>query len=204
MRFVRPPLWLKRLYPKLTWRIPAQEKILYLTFDDGPVPEITPWVLDQLKRFNAKAVFFCIGINAENNPGLLSRILSEGHRIGNHTYSHVDGWRYSAEKYFDEVERCSAIHKTNLFRPPYGKLKWAQLQRLKKDYKIIMWDVLSYDYDTRITPEQCLNNVIKNSRAGSIIVFHDSIKAGPNLLHALPVVLKHFSEKGFQFKALNL
>lgn len=210
--FVKTPKILKRLFANLTWDVSTNEKDIYLTFDDGPTPEITKWVLDQLNKYNAKATFFCIGKNVAEHPGIVQNIIANGHSIGNHTQSHANCWKVSKSTYLNDVEEAQKIinskvlnrESINLFRPPYGKITSKRAKHLhKKGYKIIMWDVLSADFDQRIHPEKCLDNVLKNSKKGSIIVFHDSIKAQKNLKYALPKVLKHFSKKGYSFKSIS-
>ena len=201
--------------------MPATGPVLFLTFDDGPHPEVTPQVLAILKRFDAKATFFCVGENVAKHTGIVQRVLEEGHVIGNHTYHHLNGWRTDAKKYSDDVFKCQELIKevrsplstanstvrrgqwtVDLFRPPYGKLKPSQVKILRKDFKIIMWDVLSRDYNQKISGEKCFLNVIHHARKGSIIVFHDSLKAKDRVLYALPKVLEHFSKQNFSFKAL--
>lgn len=211
--FVKTPLILKRLFSNLTWSITTNKKELYLTFDDGPTPQITEWVLEQLKLYNAKATFFCIGKNVEHHPDIFTKIITEGHSIGNHTQNHTNCWKTSKKTYLKDVDEAQQVinstinnqqsESVNLFRPPYGKItpKRAK-QLLKKGYNIIMWDVLSADFDTKISPEKCLENVIKNTKKGSIIVFHDSNKAYPNLQVVLPKTLEYFSNIGYQFKNL--
>ncbi len=200
-----------RIFSKYTWRFPSNKKEIFLTFDDGPTPEITEFVLDELKKYNAKATFFCIGKNIKNHPDIFGKIVSEGHSIGNHTQNHLKGWKTNSKNYIENVLECeniilSEVEKSQqfkLFRPPYGKIKKNQAKKLlEKKYKIIMWDVLSADFDTTISKEKCLQNVLKNTTRGSIIVFHDSIKAAEKMQYALPIVLKEFSEKGFIFKAI--
>ena len=209
--FPRTPRLMMRIFSKYTWRFPSNKKEIFLTFDDGPTPEITEFVLDELKKYNAKATFFCIGKNIKNHPDIFDKIVSEGHSIGNHTQNHLKGWKTNSKKYIDNVLECenvilSEVEKSQqfkLFRPPYGKIKKNQAKKLlEKKYKIIMWDVLSADFDTTISKEKCLQNVLKNTTKGSIIVFHDSIKAAEKMQYALPIVLKEFSEKGFVFKAI--
>lgn len=193
---------LKNLYSSATWRVSAFQKKIYLTFDDGPIPEITPWVLDVLKQHNATATFFCVGDNIKKHPAIYNRILHEKHRIGNHTFNHINGWNTDTPTYIENIEKCAAVAATNLFRPPYGKLKPSQVRWLKKSYTIIMWDVLSGDYDKNTTPEQCLQNVCNNTRSGSIIVFHDSQKAFKNLEYTLPRFLHYAQEQGYEFERL--
>lgn len=201
--FFRTPFILPVLYPRLIWRIPTSQNKIYLTFDDGPVSGPTDFVLDQLKTFKAKSTFFCIGNNVSKNPVLFDQIRIQGHTVGNHTYNHVKGWNTSDEKYLADVERCQKeINGSNLFRPPYGRITRNQIKQLHH-FKIVMWDVLSYDYSQSISKERCLNGVLKATRPGSIIVFHDSYKAENNLKHTLPRVLDHFSGKGFEFESLS-
>ncbi|MGE0590349.1 MAG: polysaccharide deacetylase family protein, partial [Cyclobacteriaceae bacterium] len=169
----------------------------------GPVPGPTEFVLEELERFNAKATFFCIGNNIEKYPGVYQRILKEGHTVGNHTFNHTKGWTVSDDYYLKDVERCqSLVEPTKFFRPPYGRVKRSQLRKLV-DYKIVMWDVLSYDYSNSVKKETCLKGVIRATRPGSIIVFHDSYKAENNMTYALPRVLDHFKQSGFQFESLS-
>ncbi|CAM1351998.1 polysaccharide deacetylase family protein [Tenacibaculum crassostreae] len=203
--FIKTPRILKQLFAKYTWSFFTHKKEIYVTFDDGPIPEVTEFVLDQLKEYNAKATFFCIGDNVRKYPAIFSRIVSEGHTVGNHTFNHLNGWKTSNDTYFENTNKCEKLlnQKTKLFRPPYGRIKKSQAKHLlAKGYKIIMWDVLSADFDTNISKEKCLQNVVKNTKKGSIIVFHDSIKASDKLYYALPKVLKEFSEKGYEFKAI--
>lgn len=203
---------IKSIFSNYVWSIPNNEKKVYLTFDDGPIPEITDWVLVQLKKYNSKATFFCIGNNIEKHPEVFNKLIEEGHAIGNHTFNHVKGWNTTNKTYFKEVELCeAAIQKSSivnlsskLFRPPYGKIKPSQSRRLRKlGYKIIMWDVLSADYKKEISKEKCLQNVLRNVESGSIIVFHDSIKAFPNLEYVLPKTLQFLSENGFQCEIIR-
>lgn len=188
--------------PSAVWRKCATEKKLYLTFDDGPIPELTPWVLDILKQHSIKATFFCVGDNVNKHPELYARILNEGHSVGNHTYNHVNGWNTDTNEYLENTEKCAQLVKSKLFRPPYGKLKPTQIKRITANYSIIMWDILSGDYDKNITPERCLLNVINNIRNGSIIVFHDNIKAKDNLQYTLPKFIEYALEKGYDFGTL--
>lgn len=204
MYIVKPPYPLRMIYPSLIWRFSVSAKMLFITFDDGPVPFITPWILDTLKSYGAKATFFCVGENVTRYPEIYHRILSEGHTAGNHTYNHLNGWKTRTAAYLDNITKCSAVVKSNLFRPPYGKLKRKQIRSsyLHDNYRIIMWDVLSYDYDQKVSPEKCLQNVLKYAREGSVIVFHDNIKAEKNLRYTLPQVLEYYSKKGFTFCAI--
>jgi peptidoglycan/xylan/chitin deacetylase (PgdA/CDA1 family) len=203
---------IKNIFSNYIWNIPNSEKKVYLTFDDGPTPEITEWVLAQLKKYNFKATFFCIGNNIEKHPDLFNQLITEGHAVGNHTFNHVKGWNTPNKTYLKEVEKCEGMiqhysinqNLSKLFRPPYGKIKPLQSRKLRKlGYKIIMWDVLSADYKQTITKEKCLENVIKNVESGSIIVFHDSVKAFPNLEFVLPKTLQFLSENGYQCEIIN-
>jgi len=188
---------IKRLFPKLIWDIPNNEKIVYLTFDDGPTIEVTNWVLNQLGIYESKATFFCIGKNIKQNPEIFNRIISDGHSVGNHTFNHLNGWKTPTDRYIDNSK--FEVQNSRLFRPPYGKIKPNQARELRNlGYKIIMWDVLSADFDEKITPEKCLNNVISNVESGSIIVFHDSIKAFRNLEYVLPKTLQFLKQNGFE------
>lgn len=203
MYFVKSPQFVKELFPNFTWQIPTDEKRLFLTFDDGPIPEVTPWVLEQLAAFNAKATFFCVGDNIRKHPEVFAQVRALGHSVGNHTFNHVNGWVTDNLQYFHNVRHCASLVKTELFRPPYGRMKPKQAQFLQRHYRIVMWDVLSGDFDPRITPEQCFRNVAENAEPGSIIVFHDSLKARERLEYALPRVLEHFTARGYRFDALN-
>ena len=190
------------------------DKTLYLTFDDGPTPEITAWTLNMLKTYNAKATFFCIGNNVEKHPDIFNTIITEGHHIGNHTHNHLKGWKTSKTDYIENVQQAQnsidksivghkSELKTHLFRPPFGKIKNSQAKTLiALGYKIIMWSVISIDWEQKIPKEQCLKNVIKNTTNGNIVVFHDSVKASRNMQYTLPKVLEYFSNKGYTFKAI--
>lgn len=182
-----------------------QEPAVYLTFDDGPHPTATPFVLEQLKQYNAKASFFCIGKNVEEHPGIYKEILEQGHTTGNHTYDHLNGWHTPKEKYINNIQKAERQIAGNLFRPPYGRITRGQinaLTRRTKPFVIYMWDVLSADFDTTIIPEQCLENVLNNIEPGSIVVFHDSQKAWDRMSYALPKVLEHCRDKNWQIKSL--
>lgn len=189
-------------YPSLLWHVPVKDKILYLTFDDGPIPEVTPWVLEELKKRNVKATFFCIGDNVRKHPTIFQSIRENGHTTGNHTYHHLNGWDTADKKYSEDIELANKLISSRLFRPPYGKIRISQISALKKKYRIVMWDVLSKDYDTNLNGEQCYQRVIKSALPGSVIVFHDSLKAQNRLRHALPKVMDHFIKMGYTFAAL--
>lgn len=197
LRLVTVPKFVQRIYPKRIWALPNNDKKVYLTFDDGPIPEVTPWVLDTLRQYNAKATFFCIGDNIKKHPDIFNRILTEGHSVGNHTFNHLNGWETKTSEYIKNVEKCETYldETTKLFRPPYGKITSKQSKILQqRGYKIIMWSVLSYDYDASVSEEKCLQNVLQKIQPGSIIVFHDSLKAEKNLRHVLPEVLHFMNE----------
>ncbi|HPE42511.1 MAG TPA: polysaccharide deacetylase family protein [Bacteroidales bacterium] len=202
MKAVTVPVFLRIFYPSLLWQMPAGNQTLYLTFDDGPHPEITPKVLDLLDQYQAKATFFCVGENVERFPQTYAEILNKGHRTGNHTMNHLNGWKTNLNLYYENVNECRKLVDSDLLRPPYGRITPAQIQALKKEYKIVMWSVLSYDFDTETTPEQCLNYVIEHAEDGAIIVFHDSEKSARNMLAALPEVLSYYHSKGYQFEKL--
>lgn len=203
MYLVKTPKILKRTYPKYVWDFPTAEKTIYLTFDDGPTPKITEWVLDELNKYKAKATFFCVGKNVAENKMLYNRILQEQHAVGNHTYQHLNGWETKHITYLKDVLKCQQELDSKLFRPPYGKLTRQQTKAISKKFTVIMWDVLSGDFDLNITPEKCYENVVKNTKRGSIVVFHDSKKAEKNIRYALPKVLAYFQEQGYQFKAIK-
>ena len=206
--FVKTPWWLKQLYSSRIWSIDTNEKKIYLTFDDGPHPTITPFVLGELKKYGAKATFFCIGKNVVSYPGVYQQILDEGHRTGNHTQNHLNGWQTVNDIYFSDIEEATLHINSNLFRPPYGRIRSSQAKYIrramdKETAKIVMWDVLSGDFDKSTTPEQCLKNVVEKTNDGSVIVFHDSVKAWEKLSYTLPRILEHFSRKGFTFSAIS-
>lgn len=203
MYLIKTPKFIKSLFPNFIWNLPRNNNQIYLTFDDGPIPEVTPWVLDLLKQYNAQATFFCVGENVIRYPDIYKRIVDEGHSVGNHTLNHLNGWVSDNIPYFHNVRHCASQVDSDLFRPPYGKLKPKQVQFLQRHYKIIMWDVLSGDFDPGISKEQCLNNVMDNAESGSIIVFHDSLKAEDKLRFVLPRVLEHFTRSEFIFKKIS-
>jgi len=202
MNIVRPPQVLRSLYRDGLWRMDKSSPAIYLTFDDGPVPRVTEWVLDTLKKYGVKATFFCVGDNIAKNPAIFNRIIAEGHQVGNHTYNHIKGWRSTNKDYFENVRRCQDLTHTPLFRPPYGRIKKSQYKALKRDYRIVFWDVISYDYDKTVSPESCLQNVINYTRNGSIIVFHDTGKSEGNLRFALPAFIEHCLKLNYVFTRL--
>ncbi len=204
---VKSPWLLKKIYPECIWKINTLENVLYLTFDDGPHPVATTFVLDELRKYNAKATFFCIGKNVDENPGLYKKIIDEGHAVGNHTYNHLNGWKTDDAVYLDNIYKAKKIIDSNLFRPPYGRITKFQLKQLPAEkYKLkpVMWSVLSGDFDKEVSGEECYLTVAKNAGAGSVVVFHDSEKAMERLQHALPKVLKYFADKGFEFRSIVL
>jgi len=212
MYLVRPSWLMRKAFPSATWRMASGEKKIFLTFDDGPIPVITPWVLVTLKEYNAKATFFAVGSNIEKHADIFAQIIAEGHSTGNHTHTHLNGWKTKNKEYLDSVSQCNSVissypqlltgKRLPLFRPPYGKMKKNQVSALKPHYSLIMWDVLSGDFDPAISGEKCLKNVLNKTREGSIVVFHDSLKAKNNLYYALPKFLDHFSRQGWQFLPL--
>ncbi|MEN9319792.1 MAG: hypothetical protein RLZZ309_779 [Bacteroidota bacterium] len=206
MYFIKTPFWLRLIYRSCIWRKSTEDRVLYLSFDDGPHPEATPFVLEQLANFNAKASFFCIGKNVQLYPDIYNEIIAAGHVVGNHTQNHMNGWKNTTDHYITDIQEATKSIHSNLFRPPYGRISFAQIKALRSNpslpQDIIMWDVLSGDFDKTINSEQCAQNVIQHAGPGSIIVFHDSAKAMDRLRVALPKVLSHFSELGYQFKAI--
>ncbi|HET8855752.1 MAG TPA: polysaccharide deacetylase family protein [Salinimicrobium sp.] len=210
------PKFIDRIFPHRTWRLPENERQVFLTFDDGPTPGITPWVLDQLKRFNATGTFFCVGNNIGRYPEIFHRIIAEGHSVGNHTFDHINGWKTDSEEYLQNVLKAQKIInriapddqiqevKLKLFRPPYGRLKGKQEKLLiRENYRIIMWNVLSMDFRSSITGQQCFENVADHVGPGSIIVFHDSIKAEKNLKFSLTKTLEFLTQEGYVIKGIG-
>lgn len=201
MYFVKTPWYLKTVYPSLIWDM-KKSGTLYLTFDDGPIPIVTEKVLEILNDFHAKATFFVIGENVKKYPNIFQQVIEKGHAVGNHTMHHLNGWNTENELYVKDVKDCNQIIQSKLFRPPYGRIGFHQIQELKKEYEIYMWNILSGDFDATIDAEQCYKNVVDHAEDGDIIVFHDSIKAQEKVLQCLPKILTYFSSKGFQFKSL--
>lgn len=197
MYLVKTPPLLKTLFSDYTWDLPNENKTVYLTFDDGPIPEATPWILDLLHDYDFRATFFCVGHNVKKYPDIFYRILDEGHNIGNHTFHHLNGWYTPTDEYLQDVMYCDEMMSSGLFRPPYGKLRPQQSANIRATKKIIMWDILSGDFDSTITDEKCLTNVLNNTDVGSIVVFHDSLKTIKRLKQILPVYFEYLKRKGF-------
>ena len=206
--FIKTPWIARKIFPQYVWRLPARDNEVFLTFDDGPHPEITPWVLDMLKAYNARATFFCIGNNVEQFPEVYQRIINEGHAVGNHTFHHLNGWKTNETLYLEDIARAAGYIHSDLFRPPYGRIRTSQASRMQKTdglpSHVIMWDVLSGDFDHSISTEQCFLNVAQHVQPGSIIVFHDSEKARTNLEWALPRVLELLKRQQYQMKKISL
>lgn len=202
----KTPWWLRVFYRQCTWLMPGSGRNIYLSFDDGPHPEITPFVLDELKKYGARATFFCIGKNVLAFPDVYERIIAEGHAVGNHSFSHLNGWNTKNEDYLEDISKAGIYIKSNLFRPPYGKITRYQQKQLSKPpfgMQTVMWSVLSGDFDISITAQKCLDNVLKNTKSGSIVVFHDSEKAADRMRYALTGTLEHFKNKGFAFEKID-
>ena len=209
MRFFSVPRLLQHGLPGFTWRGPAQDQVIYLTFDDGPIPDITDFVLQALASCQAKATFFCVGDNLRKHPDIASRVALGGHRLGNHTFNHVKGWQTSVPDYLHNIALCEealqpfvAAGKPKLFRPPHGRMRRDQFRQLKAHYQVVMWEVLTYDFDARLPGPLCLEKAIRHTRPGSIVVFHDSLKASGNLQYVLPRYLAHFAGLGYRFETL--
>lgn len=210
INWYKTPRIVQRMFPKRVWTFSKKSNAVFLTFDDGPIPNITPWVIQELKKHDAKATFFCIGENIKKHPQIFRSLISEGHSIGNHTYNHLNGWKTNVSEYVNNVilseaeankwnEKSQIGNQKPLFRPPYGKITTKQSKILQeRGYKVIMWDILSADYNTSISEEKCLQNVLQNIGPGSIIVFHDSVKAERNLRYVLPKVLDLISKQGWK------
>jgi peptidoglycan-N-acetylglucosamine deacetylase len=195
------PFFIRLITPWLTWKVKTNDKTVFLTFDDGPHPHITPWVLQQLQTYNAQATFFCVGQNAATYPSVVSQIRALGHQLGNHTYNHISGWRYSLQHYLHNIEQCAQVIPSNLFRPPYGRIHPLHIAAVKKaGYQIIMWDVLTRDYEKDLDTEKALHSILAATTQGSILVFHDSEKAELQLKTLLPLVLQNLSQQGYSFK----
>ena len=203
--FIEQPPWFYRaLFPGVIWRIPAKKKCVYLTFDDGPIPEVTPWVLDILVKYGVKATFFCVGDNVRKHPDIYQMVLDRGHRVGNHTFNHIQGIRFWTKNYLANVEKAAEYIKSDLFRPPHGHMRFPQVVWLRRHYRIIMWDLVTRDYSKKLRGPQVLANVMRYARNGSIITFHDSLKSwcNGNLQYALPRAIDFLKEEGYEFKVL--
>ena len=199
--FIEQPPWFYRaLFPGVTWRMPAEPKCVYLTFDDGPIPEVTPWVLDTLDRFGVKATFFMVGDNVRKHPDIYQMVVERGHRIGNHTFNHIQGLRYWTKNYLANVTKAAEYIPSDLFRPPHGHMRIPQTLLLRRKYRVIMWDVVTRDYSPHMTPEGVLQVVKRYTRNGSVIVFHDSLKAERNMRVAMPQAVEWLLEQGYAFK----
>jgi len=201
--FAKPPFLVKKLFSYLVWDIDTDKKNVFLTFDDGPHPEITTQVLNILAEYNVKATFFCVGENVQKYPDTFKLIMSKGHSVGNHSYNHLNGWKTKKSEYLNNVEQANTLIKSSIFRPPYGRITPIQIKALKKKYRIIMWSVLTYDFDSEVSKQQCYNNSIKHVSPGSIVVFHDSVKAANNMLFALPLFIQQMLKDGWIFKTLS-
>lgn len=200
--FIRPPQIIRHFYKDALWRMNKHEPKIFLTFDDGPIPELTPWILDLLNKYQIKATFFCVGENIDKYPDIFNHIIKDGHQVGNHTYNHLKGWNVTTNSYIENVMKCQTAITSNLFRPPYGKISKSQHKILVRHFKVVFWDVLSYDYDSFTSPEECLKNCIHYSRNGSIVVFHDNLKAEHNLKYTLPLFIEHFLNLNYKFDLL--
>ncbi len=199
MKF-QTPAFVHRLFPELLWNVPVTDNVLYLTFDDGPHPDVTPKVLNILSQFDAKACFFCVGNNVHKYSKTFHEVLDAGHLTGNHSYHHINGWRTPDEIYFRDVDACNQLVHSRYFRPPYGKIRPSQMKYLKKHYQLVMWSVVTYDFDRDTSRKDCLDIAISKSSRGSIVVFHDSLKAKKNMLYALPRFLEYYSKMGYRFE----
>ena len=206
MYMVKTPWLVKQLYPNLLWNNPRTSNRIYVTFDDGPIPIVTPFVLNILKQYDAKATFFCIGDNVKKHPDIFEQVKNAGHAIGNHTFNHLKGWKTDNQVYLDNFLEADELIHSNLFRPPYGRIKRSQIKLLKQakpGLKIVMWDVLSGDYNAKLTPETCLQNVLKHTENGSVILFHDSLKARERMEYVLPRAMEEWGRKGWEFGVLG-
>ena len=205
MLIEQPPVLYRALFPGARWRIENKNsKTIYLTFDDGPIPEITPWVLDILDSFDIKATFFCVGDNVRKHPDIYNDVSERGHQVGNHTFNHIQGWKYGNKEFLYNANMAKQLIESNLFRPPHGHMRYKQCSQLQAEgYEVIMWDVVTRDYSKRMNPEQVLQNVKKYARDGSIIVFHDSLKAENNLKYALPKSIEWLLNEGYTFKRIE-
>ena len=199
----QPPQFVRQLYPRACWRMNASEKSVYLTFDDGPIPEVTPWVLDVLDKYHIKATFFMVGDNVRKHTDEYQMVVERGHRIGNHTYNHLKGFEEGADRYIANVDKADCFLTTNLFRPPHGLMRMSQYKVLSERYRIIMWDLVTRDYNAKLTGEQVLSKVKRYVRNGSIITFHDSLRSVENLRYALPRAIEWLQSEGYEFKVFD-
>ncbi|HTK21145.1 MAG TPA: polysaccharide deacetylase family protein [Mucilaginibacter sp.] len=206
MYLVKTPWLLKQFYSNMIWNRSRKRHCIYVTFDDGPIPIVTPYVLNILKQYNAKATFFCIGDNVTKHPEVFEQVKNAGHSIGNHTFNHLKGWKTDNKTYVENFLKADELLHADLFRPPYGRIKKSQaklIRNAKPDTRIIMWDVLSGDFDIELKPETCLQHVLRYTRNGSIIVFHDSLKAYDRLEYVLPRAMEEWSRMGYEFLGLD-
>lgn len=203
MLIEQTPTAFRMFFPNAVWRIPQKEKTVYLTFDDGPIPEVTPWVLDMLKRYNIKATFFCVGDNVRKHPDVFESVIKAGHKVGNHSFNHIQGFKYMTKKYLENVEKADSYIHSRLYRPPHGQLTIRQLIQLKKKYQVVMWDVITRDYNKGLSGDFVFNVVRKYARNGSVIVFHDSLKAEKNMKYALPKAIEFLQKEGYRFEVLS-
>lgn len=199
----QPAKWLRWFYPRATWRMDKRRRAVYLTFDDGPIPEATPFILETLAKFNVKATFFMVGDNVRKYPKLYERIVAEGHQVGNHTFNHWGGFRHTTKAYSANTEKANELIHAHLFRPPHGWMRWEQYFWLGRKYRIVMWDLVTRDYSKHLTALDVVNNVKKFTRNGSIITFHDSLKSIDKLRTALPEVLQWLKEQGYECKTFE-
>jgi peptidoglycan/xylan/chitin deacetylase (PgdA/CDA1 family) len=200
--FVKTPSVIRQLYKHVTWKLPNDRSAIYLTFDDGPIPSITERTLDILNEHDVKATFFCVGENVLRHGAIFDQIINDGHHIGNHSHQHLNGWKTENETYYQNIEKCQSLTKTSLLRPPYGKIKREQIVHLKENYTIVMWDVLSGDFDPKTSVEKVVSNVVNNTESGSIIVLHDNSKCGEKMLEALPQIIHQLKAKGLVFETI--
>ena len=203
MYLVKTPKLIQNIFPSFIWKIPVSDRRIFLTFDDGPIPVVTPWVLKELRSYQAKATFFCVGENIKRHPEVFAQVCEEGHTVGSHTYNHLSGWSTDNLPYFLNVRKAASLLRSDYFRPPYGRIKPSQISFLSRHYKIIMWDVLSGDFDAKLSKSQCLENVLLSTRPGSIVVFHDSLKSFDKLQYVIPRMLEYFSKLGYRFDAIT-
>ncbi len=203
MYWVKTPSWIQSFFPQAVFRLEVSTPCIYLTFDDGPTPHVTDWVLSQLAPYDAKATFFCLGKQVEKYPDLFQAIQQQGHQIGNHSYHHFNGLKTATSTYLADVEKAKDLIDSNLFRPPYGQLKWSQYQALKQEYRMIFWEVMAGDFDEKVSKEKCLQRIYDNMNAGSILVLHDSLKCEEKVRFVLPRLLEYYTERGYRFLGIE-